>query len=48
VIQEEASKFSSISKFCINVFQLERINLSDVLLVKTKVSVIIYMTCYFE
>jgi len=33
LIQNKAYKFSSVSKFHINVLQLERVNLSDVLLV---------------
>jgi len=42
MIQEEASKFSSVSKFCIkNVLQRERVNLNNVLLFKKKVSVTI-------
>jgi len=42
LIQEEASKaFSSILKFHINVFYLERITLNAVLLVKRKVFVTI-------
>jgi len=41
LIQEEASKFLSVSKFRIDVLQLERANLSDrlLLLIKRKVSV---------
>jgi len=40
LIQEEASKFSKVSKF-LDVLQLERVNLSDVLLIKRKGSVTI-------
>jgi len=37
MIQEKASKFSSVSKFYIkNVLQLERVNLNNVLLLKKK------------
>jgi len=45
LIQEETSKFSSALKFRINSIQLEKINLSDILLSKRKVFV---TTCYFE
>jgi len=34
LIQEKASKFSSVSKFCINVLQLKRVNLSNIFLIK--------------
>jgi len=40
MIQKKANKFSNVSKFRINVFQLKRINL-NVLLVKRKISVTI-------
>jgi len=42
LIQKEASKFSSVSKFHINILQLEKVSkYYDVLLIKRKVSVII-------
>jgi len=42
-LQEETNKFLSVSKFYINVLQLERVNLSDILLIKRKVSINIHV-----
>jgi len=43
LIQKEANKFFNVSKFCIDILQLERVNLSDVLLDKKTISVTIHV-----